>query len=189
VRIRKGTRGSASFLDVLIQNKLNPEFTKLSILDSLRIPIGYRVRDKGLYSLNFEFAEDFIFSHNLYLIDNYTGHSVLIENRKYDFVVHEPGNDVRDRFYLSLKPKTKKDFLAFEIYPNPSLSNFVFINSNQRISDCVLQIFNSSGLKISHFSGLTDNRIDLTEFKPGVYFLKLTHSSGQQMKKLIIPKH
>lgn len=70
-------------------------------------------------------------------------------------------------------------FNAKNIYPNPAIDllNIVFDDSNDKNN---IQIFNSNGIEMINLntSDATTN-IDITELKPGIYFLKATSLKGQ----------
>ena len=66
------------------------------------------------------------------------------------------------------------------IYPNPS-SNFITIKCINVIDK--VELFNTTGYKISEYLNTTD--IDISNFKSGIYFLKIYSKGEKTFKKII----
>ena len=70
-----------------------------------------------------------------------------------------------------------------EIYPNPT-SNIININSKNNLKIEAIQITDMNGRIIKETKGAT-NTINTSEFKTGVYFLKITTNLGTGTTKII----
>ncbi len=78
---------------------------------------------------------------------------------------------------LSIKDFTKLDF---QIYPNPASE---YLNVKTLVSDYSFGIYNSLGQKMN--SVLIENRIDISSFSSGIYFIKLETEKGATTKKFL----
>jgi len=69
------------------------------------------------------------------------------------------------------------------IYPNP-VNDLLYIKTNENIS---IEIYNSLGKKITQQeTGNIETQIDLINFSPGIYFLKMTDQSGIVYRRTFI---
>lgn len=85
--------------------------------------------------------------------------------------------DINDKLTLSLNEN--EDQNNFKIYPNPS-KNYISIDYNQPINK--IQIFDQLG-KIYFQSNFYKNQLDISNLKPGVYFIKINE---EETAKFII---
>ena len=72
----------------------------------------------------------------------------------------------------------------FSMYPNPS-SDYLFLNTS--VKNSIISIFSLNGNLIKSYSvssGL--NKIDISFYIPGMYFVEVINNAGREYKKLII---
>lgn len=67
----------------------------------------------------------------------------------------------------------------FEIYPNPAEDN-IYIATSETIKE--ICIYNIMGIKVLSQSDLTDNHLDISHLKKGIYFINI---NGETIKKII----
>lgn len=77
------------------------------------------------------------------------------------------------------------DVVNLKIYPNPA-SDFIFIDSNSESKIDYIEFYNILGNKILSINNLDDNKIDIRNFKNGIYFLKIISDNQSLVKKIII---
>jgi len=83
--------------------------------------------------------------------------------------------------FTSLNENQEKEFV---IFPNPVKGK---LNIRTKNSPCNFSLMNNQGIVVvSQKITDNDNQIDLSEFKPGLYFLKLENSDGVFSHKLIV---
>jgi hypothetical protein len=92
---------------------------------------------------------------------------------------------------LALSPSTTVvDDSQWYVYPNPSKGEFtVRLSSNRAKGLQQLQVRNMHGQQVWHnnaVDGTTINKLDLCHLPKGVYYLRLTHATGTELKRLII---
>ena len=81
---------------------------------------------------------------------------------------------------LNALDKKNFDYSEVTIYPNPS-SNFITIKCLNVIDK--VELFNTTGHKISEYLNTTD--INISNFKSGIYFLKIYSKGEKTFKKII----
>jgi len=101
----------------------------------------------------------------------------------YDNLSHYVCSEIT--WVTELKTKNENDIL---IYPNPAIrSIFVDLLKESDVKDFVLEIYNSFYKQISIERIKNDvTEIDVSGFKPGLYWLILTNNGRQLLKKKII---
>ncbi len=72
------------------------------------------------------------------------------------------------------------------IYPNPSAHSFkIKINSDDE-SDILIEVLNSMGSNVYKMKSNTNKLVEFgTEFKPGIYFVKVTQGTNVHVQKII----
>lgn len=85
--------------------------------------------------------------------------------------------DINDKLTLSVNEN--EDQNNFKIYPNPS-KNYIRIDYNQPINK--IQIFDQLG-KIYFQSNFYENQIDISNLKPGVYFITINEKETSKFIK------
>ncbi len=76
----------------------------------------------------------------------------------------------------------------FSFYPNPT-DNFVTLQYNQVSKNTNIQIYDITGRlvkSINNDKSLTTQKVDVSQFSQGTYFLKVNQDNMQTVKKLII---
>ncbi len=100
------------------------------------------------------------------------------------------GNDWTEGWTVNLDgtPRTLSvngfDIENIEVYPNPVVDELI-INSGTRISNMV--IYNTMGRKVYENSSLVngENKINMSQFQQGIYFLQLSSGDATQTLKVI----
>ena len=76
---------------------------------------------------------------------------------------------------------------SFKLFPNPSNSKYVKIKFNKAIHHKTqIEIYNSFGQLISLQNEINNDELDLSQLNTGIYFIKLSSSQVQEVKKLIL---
>ncbi len=73
---------------------------------------------------------------------------------------------------------------GLSIYPNPTTSNKIYINSTKALTKRV-EIYNVLGKRIL-FKILTSNELNISSLKPGVYIIKLKEKEKTATRKLVV---
>jgi len=72
----------------------------------------------------------------------------------------------------------------FKVYPNPA-SDFVTIETNN-VEISAVKIYDILGKNVLKQNELTNNRLDVSNLRNGIYFLKIESNGNSITKKLII---
>lgn len=78
----------------------------------------------------------------------------------------------------------KNEVLDFKIYPNPA-SDFITIESNN-LKVSAIAIYDILGKQVLSQKELTDNQLDVSNLKNGIYFLNISANGNSITKKVII---
>lgn len=73
----------------------------------------------------------------------------------------------------------------FNIFPNPSSLGYININSKNS-ETITANVFDVLGKQVIIDGAVNDNRLDVINLSPGLYFIKLTQNNTTVTKKLII---
>lgn len=101
-----------------------------------------------------------------------------------------PGNeffidDIYFTFPIGINEKSK-DKLSINIFPNPT-SDKITVSSLEKIN--AIEIYNMLGEKvytINNFKQQTSNKIDLSNFQKGIYFIKIYDAGKIYTEKIVI---
>ncbi|WP_299368665.1 choice-of-anchor L domain-containing protein [Winogradskyella sp.] len=83
---------------------------------------------------------------------------------------------------LSIDENTIVDF---DLYPNPA-NSLVTVEFNNVNSDCILEIFDIQGKRLYSESINSTRTIDISSFKAGMYFVKLSNNNVSKIEKLVV---
>lgn len=80
-----------------------------------------------------------------------------------------------------------------DIYPNPSTGIFTLSVDSDKEQFFIYEVYNLNGQIIcngdlGYINGKSEKPIDLSDFRNGIYFIKVKSSSGEMVKKLLINK-
>ena len=87
--------------------------------------------------------------------------------------------------YLSTFSVDESIFDNLKVNPNPVIDSFSFSNIKDDFSFYSIKIFNILGKEVFRNSKLTSNKIDISNFKSGMYVLKIKKGTQQKIFKLI----
>ncbi len=75
----------------------------------------------------------------------------------------------------------------FSVYPNPTREGYVILRTNGAADQSLVQIFDTNGKPLLErtLQGV-ENRIPLSNLRPGVYYIRLKNSVGTEVKKVIV---
>jgi hypothetical protein len=120
-----------------------------------------------------------------------TAPDVIIIGDSLCFVANSFGNSYADTFcdeasapYAKVKLEQKKEESSFTIYPNPFESSFQLKGDLENIK--TLEVFNTLGQKLISQTNY-NNAIHLDNYPDGLYFVRISTNSGQQV--LRVKKH
>lgn len=75
----------------------------------------------------------------------------------------------------------------FEVYPNPSIGNQIFVDANEILDDMKIYDFSGKLIRITHLQSEDKKyKIDVTDLRPGVYFLLFMNNAGTPYKVKIL---
>jgi hypothetical protein len=176
----------------------NEYLTTLKILNDKNLLAGGYSADFGMVIYKLDTLGNLIWSSPLGKKINGTITSILPYNNSYYVVGNhtEVNNGTTTssiivikldslgnfEFATTINPITKEKE-SFTIYPNPS-NSVININStmNEDIKEIVL--YNNQGLIVNKYSSKT-NKIDLSKYANGQYFLKISYNQKFETKKII----
>ncbi|MCD4793684.1 MAG: T9SS type A sorting domain-containing protein [Bacteroidales bacterium] len=129
------------------------------------------------------------FSCDVYLIDNYIKSEINL-SKKESYKFFHSGEQVDDRFYLTFQSSAtdiNNNFdLDISIYPNPTGSFIKFSNkSNLKFESIQINSLNGSTCYKNNEVENID-RIDLSDFSEGIYFIQIKLSDGNTYNNKII---
>ena len=87
-------------------------------------------------------------------------------------------NEVRDT------DSSKKENIYFEVYPNPA-ANYLKIKVDKKEKDGIISIHNSQNQLVFSGNAHTLERIELSEFHPGIYYVKYEINGKSKIKKIL----
>ncbi len=142
---------------------------------------------EGDYSIN---LKDYNFDrYDVYLVDNETVSYVNLNTEEcYQF--HHSGEYDNERFYLTFQSQTSgvTDNLSnnITVYPNPTSQFIKFANHSNTEFESI-KIHSANG-KVCYLNtqAKSVNKIDLSQFSNGVYFLEIKLSDGNTYRNRII---
>ncbi|MGZ3902278.1 MAG: PKD-like domain-containing protein [Bacteroidia bacterium] len=78
---------------------------------------------------------------------------------------------------------------SFNVYPNPA-SGEITIKLNKDCKNCSVELYNSLGqVLLTEKLSSSENKINVSEFENGIYYLKLNSENKQQLIKKVIVQH
>jgi hypothetical protein len=132
--------------------------------------------------------------HNL-AIEDYTG--ALVNNQYYllKITVGSSGDEVFRLFKkeacgksaestAGLTNETHLNSITSTIYPNPNNGNFIIQVETNELTN--YQLIDASGKIIAQGDFQNNTEINLVGSEPGIYFVKMQNSTGQEIKKIVI---
>jgi len=150
------------------------------------IILGVKAQE-GDYDINIK--ELNFFDYDVYLVDNYFNtYTNLTEEGTYDFTQY--GSQVDNRFYLTFQPQGSNidnyPISNINIYPNPTNSYIKFDNTGDSKFKSIT-IYSVNG-KICYKNNEAENinKIDLTGFSNGIYFIQINLTNGKTYHNRII---
>lgn len=81
--------------------------------------------------------------------------------------------------------------LQVKVYPVPAYNLLTIKVIGNNDIDLLLSLYDALGRRLIHAkleAGTTEYEMDLTDIHPGIYFLKITTSSGETVKTYQVPK-
>lgn len=152
-------------------------------------------RDAYTMSINLSaFAE-----YNVYLKDFYTNQDILLENgtiSNYSFTVNEanPASKAADRFSFSFQENLlgvqQSAETLFNLYPNPTNGNALYLNTNSTFDSAQIEVYNLIGQKVFSFNGdFGSNKqisIPVANLKAGMYIMSAKTNNGQRFSSKFI---
>ncbi|WP_405567531.1 BspA family leucine-rich repeat surface protein [Polaribacter sp. Asnod6-C07] len=124
---------------------------------------------------------------SLYLEDKITKSFVDITNENDTYTVNFSDSDItKDRFYLHILPN-KSLYVESNIYDNLKMyanNKILYVRGLKTVSK--MEIFNTIGQKVFVKSLSSDEDIDLSNLKTGVYTIKLNSNNSNFVKKVIL---
>lgn len=153
---------------------------RLNVNNSEEYPLILDVKVEGEFKLSFAIEGDETEEFSgLYLIDKYLTKSLPLSD--YSFIVTGNQDTYHNRFYLSRKPLfegTNDTIIRF--YPNPVVGELHFTGDTETIIG--LSIYDSNGQLVINRKATTEatftTKIDMSGYKPGLYFIKVVKSDG-----------
>ncbi|WP_332243940.1 T9SS type A sorting domain-containing protein [Flavivirga spongiicola] len=116
---------------------------------------------------------------SLYMnIPNFTSYGIIYNQELY----YSKENQVWKYDQNSLSNKAQAYNLSTSIHPNPS-SGFLYLNTSNKIKN--ISIYDINSRLIFENQELNNGKIDITELKKGVYFLKINYNGNIVTKKII----
>ena len=77
--------------------------------------------------------------------------------------------------------------MLFKIYPNPPKNYFIIDNTNTNIAITEVEIYTITGnVILTDFEFFDNKKYDISNYKKGVYFVKLISDNGFRIEKLTI---
>ncbi len=155
------------------------------ITENLIISLGFYAKNSGIYNLILDKETIdlpiFLYDKQENLIQN------LNKNNTYSFL--HSGGGAKNRFEIRFKDDlklTKINQSKVLIYPNPADDFFKFyiLGNNKKIEK--IKIFDMNGKLIENISSSNNNIIDVSTYKPGIYFIKIRLKNSFFNDKIII---
>jgi hypothetical protein len=79
--------------------------------------------------------------------------------------------------------------LRFAMFPNPASDHILIEGENISLNDAEISLYNAMGQEIMNTKGISNHiNIDLSQYKSGIYFLKIRTEQGITSKKIIVNK-
>lgn len=160
-------------------------------MKSIKVPLAAWVDAAGVYALNFDQIKDFDSNIIIQLKDYYNNTLTdLRTNSSYSFNVDnklESTADGRLELWFSSKTNAIENKLLYNyqisVYPNP-VAEKLYIELTNLLSEYYrIKIYNAQGLEIeSHEFNTNTKEINSTNYKNGIYFLRLTRNEGELMQ-------
>lgn len=87
--------------------------------------------------------------------------------------------------------ENSKEVTDLNLFPNPANGNFNLVFVNENASEVTIEISNSIGQTVkkenlSNTKGVVSHSVDITNLKPGIYFVKVNAGAKSSIKKLTI---
>ncbi len=175
---------------ISMENRELPQVDELLPLNITQ----YR-RDAYTMSINLSaFAE-----YNVYLKDFFTNEDILLENgtiSNYSFTVNEanPASKAADRFSFSFQENLlgvqQSAETLFNLYPNPTNGNALYLNTNSTFDSAQIEIYNLIGQKVLSFNAdFGSNKqisIPVSSLKAGMYIMSAKTNNGQKFTSKFI---
>jgi len=105
----------------------------------------------------------------------------LIEGGNLVMTLNGDGSTSGTVTYTTLVTKTQTETLAGNIYPNP-VQRMLYIEQS---GESGYQLYNAQGMMIASQDGLSGSfAIDVNDFVPGIYFLRLARGGNAEIRKI-----
>lgn len=182
-----GHKFKNEFLSVYLKDQSGTDLvmhTLPKFADGRLIPLGIELSAPGVYSIGFSNYEKFRFASSLYLIDMEAQTAVPVgAGTRYFFTIDTP-RIIEGRFFLSMGDQGFNSEVSVLLYPNPASSSISLkvSGSTGEIPGRLLDL-NGKSLLAKKFKN--DEVIDLSDFAPGVYLLKLSIQGKVVIKKIV----
>jgi len=159
------------------------------------IPLNIEQLTNGVHQLS---ISPVLFQNvDAYLKDNFTGHSVLLNQStttdySFDFDNGNPQSSDASRFQIEFMNSTLSiDDIAFteaiSLYPNPSQDGIITIQKPSDVNLESIVVFNTLGQKLKQIKPKASNQtVDMSSFSNGIYLLQLTMNGITVSKKVIL---
>lgn len=153
-------------------------------MKSIKVPLAAWVDEAGIYALNFDQTKDFDSNIIIQLKDNYNNSITdLRVNSSYSFNVDEKIESTADgrlELWFSSKTNAIENHLfhkhQINVYPNPVANKLNIDMTNIYSGNFAIKIYNDLGLEIENQEyniNETINEINTSNFKEGIYFIKI----------------
>lgn len=169
---------------------------KLATLESsklIQLKTVYPSLEKMNLELSFDLCEGVESPYDIYLIDNITNQSILINDEvTYPFTVSTVDEKRSDRFQLLFSSRVQMNHDRFSqdnfiVYPNPNEGHFQIFNPKKNIS--LIKVLNNHGdtvFKKSIDHNKSEIGVDLSLMNSGVYHLLIQHKGGIYSQAIIL---
>jgi hypothetical protein len=79
--------------------------------------------------------------------------------------------------------------LRFAMFPNPASDHILIEGENISLNDAEISLYNAMSQELTNTKGISNHiNIDLSQYKNGIYFLKIRTEQGITSKKIIVNK-
>ena len=167
----------AKYLDIIARNLIAPSviFPKIdsmkTLIRSSVMQDSFRKLDYGFDSLAFEKS----FVGKVISFAPY-GVKPFFETR-YNKILEQLS------VILSLENDLEHQENEVKIYPNPT-NDFLYFNSSQKIISII--IYNEIGQEIKRVNSVSENKIDLSNLKSGLYIIKFLNMNNEKIVKKVL---
>ena len=185
----KADNGSGmSFYSLIDDRKLviqgKKEFTSGDV-----VKLGYTSTNlfDSEFTIELVKVEGELLNSPIILLDKYSGETIDLQKISHTFSVNQ-AEEVHDRFEILFMPKNSLTDIdltynaEIEVYPNPT-SNYFTINDKTNGIEYV-SVYDVNGVTVKKFN--KQEKYDITELKEGLYFVKITSKTSNEVVVKII---